>query len=284
MRKFLSGSIVGLALLVMPAWALAQEGAEPVPQPEPATTPAQPTEPAADLPSAEEILKRHVEALGSPEKMKEIKSLRIDGRYVGAPFKFAARLTLWKEAPYQFHLKLVEPAGPTIELGFDKDTGWERQPGVGARYLEGIRLVEMRDTADFWGEANWEDRYLDMKTLGVVQDFNGQKAYAVHVTALSGRQKLLIFSVESGLFLGTRTMTVHPETGEPAEFETVLKPYKEFGGVKIPMGMIQRWVKGAEASVIEYTKVEVNPEEKHDFSPPDDVQAALEPDGDKPGG
>lgn len=285
MRKFMCGSIVALALVVGTGQALAQDDAEPVPPPEPVLPAGEPQPSAADLPPAEEILARSVEAIGTPEKMKEIKSLRIEGRYVGAPFKFAARLTLWKEVPLQFHLKLAEPAGPTIELAFDKDTAWERQPGLGARYMEGIRLLEMRDTADFWGEANWKDRYLEKKTIGIIADFNGQRAYAVHVKALSEREKLLIFSVETGLFLGTRTMTVHPNTGLPTEFETVLAPYKEFHGVKMPMGMTQRWVKSrAEAARIEYTSVEINPEEKHDFSPPDDVQAAEPADGDKSGG
>jgi len=277
MRRFLSGSVLGLTLLGLPALALAQDGADPVPETQPVPAPAEPVE---DLPTADEIFARHVEALGAPEKMKEIKSLRIEGRYVGAPFKFAARLTLWKQAPLQFHLRLAEPAGPTIELAFDKDIGWERQPGLGARLIEGIRRVERRDTADFWGEANWEERYLERETLGVIPSFHGERAYGVHVRAVSGREKLLIFSAESGLFLGTRTMTVHPETGKPAEFETVLKPYKEFNGVKMPMGMTQRWVKGTDSAVIEYTNIEVNPEEKHDFSPPADVQEALPSDGD----
>ncbi len=229
-----------------------------------------------DLPSPEEIFKAHVEAIGGREKMKEIKSRHIDGRYVGRPFKFAARLTLWQEFPNKFHLKLHEPAGETIELAFDGQTGWERQPGIGLREVTGVRLIELRDTADFWGEANWEERYIEMNTLAFIENYNGLDGYGVHVKSLSKREKLLIFSHETGLYIGTRTLTVHPDTGEPTEFETVLAPYKEFGGVKMPMGMIQRYYQQKATTEITYHKVIINAEEKHDFSPPAELQAVID--------
>lgn len=265
-------------VLASSGWAAQPEPAEPETQPEsqpePAVQPDESVTPGSNLPKAEEILERYVEEIGGAEKMKAIKSLRIDGRYTGRPFKFAARLTLWKEHPSQFHLKIAEPAGETIEMAFDKDMGWERQPGVGARPIEGLRLIEMKDTADFWGEANWKERYISVETVGEIADFNGERAYVVHAKSVSGREKMLVFSVESGLYVGTRTLTVHPDTGKPAEYQSVLGPYKEFGGVKMPMGMTQRWVNGEEQVKIEYTKIEVNPEEKHDFSAPDDLQVA----------
>jgi hypothetical protein len=270
--------------LVAPAWAQT-EPAPPAGDPQPVQPEVKPAEPAAPLPEAEDILERYVEAIGGAEKMKEIKSLRIDGRYEGRPFKFAARLTLWKEAPSQFHLKIAEPAGATIEMAFDKDMGWERQPGIGVREIEGLRLVEMKDTADFWGEADWKKRYTSVQTVGLLDNFNGERAYVVHAKAPSDREKMLVFSVESGLYLGTRTLTVHPDTKKPEQYESVLGPYKEFGGVKMPTGMTQRWVEIEGPIVkIEYTNIEVNPEEKHDFGPPDDLEQAPPAEGSTPAG
>lgn len=287
-NKALMSVLLGVVLIGAPVTAAQTEPIQPEPS-QPETVPTEPPlveEPATDaeLPPAEEILNRFIEVIGGKEKMKEIKSLRIDGRYSGRPFKFAARLTLWKEHPNQFHLKIAEPAGETIEMAFDKGDGWERQPGLGARPIEGLRLIEMKDTADFWGEANWEERYVSTQTVGEIANFNGERAYVVHVNAVSGREKMLVFSVESGLYVGTRTLTVHPDTGEPAEYESVLGPYKEFGGVKMPMGMTQRWVNGADSVKIEYTSIEVNPEEKHDFGPPDDLQELPADEGGSKGG
>ncbi len=267
-------------MAVAPTDSVATPEVKPALQPESAAQPEPDASPdnaaEEELPKAEDLFERYVEAIGGREKMKEITSRRVDGRYVGRPFNFAARLTLWQEYPNKFHLKIHEPAGVTIELAFDGKVGWERQPGIGLRLVEGIRLLELRDTADFWGEANWEERYVAMKTLGVVDSFGGQSAYAVHVKTLSGREKLVVFSKETGLYLGTRTMTVSPDTGEPTRFESVLKAYKEFGGVKYPMGMIQRFEGGEDGIKIDYAKVEINSEEKHDFSMPEELRKALE--------
>ncbi|GAB4386872.1 MAG: hypothetical protein Kow0022_17090 [Phycisphaerales bacterium] len=251
----------------------------------PADSPAQPNEvDSAALPSAEEVFRRNAAAIGEPDKVAAVKSIRIDGRYLGRPFTFPARLTIWREYPNKFHLKIQQPAGEVIEIGFDGQRGWERQPGIGLRKVEGIRLFELRDTSDFWGEANWENRYVDFKVLGRTE-FEGVKAVAVHVKALSGREKVLIFSEQSGLYLGSLTKTVHPDSGAPVEFQTVLKPYEEFEGVKIPMGMTQRFKGEEKATEYDYVRVTINPEQKHDFSPPAEILDQYE-DGehDKAGG
>lgn len=224
-----------------------------------------------NLPEPEEVFEAYVEALGGREKMKEITSRRIDGRYVGRPFKFAARLTIWQEFPNKFHVKIQEPAGETIEIGFDGKQGWERQPGIGLRYMEGLRLIELRDSSDFWGEANYKERYVDWSVVGR-SIFQGQKAVGIHVKGVSGREKMLIFSEETGLYLGSRTFTVHPETGEPAEFETVLKEYKDFDGIKFPTGLIQRFRGEENAAEFEYVRITMNPKEKHDFGPPAELR------------
>lgn len=269
-RQHLNTLIAGLGLIASFSSRAAAQVDPPEPKPEVKVT----TD--IDLPSPESLFEKHIEAIGGKEKMKAIKSRRIEGRFVGRPFKFAARLTMWQEYPNKFHLKLHEPAGETIEICFDGETGWERQPGLGLREIKGLRIIELRDTADFWGEANWEDRYLEMNTLAFIENFNGLTGYGVHVKALSGREKLLIFSSDTGLYVGTRTLTVHPDTGKPAEFETVLAPYKAFAGVKLPMGMIQRFYQEKATTEITYHKVEINPEEKHDFSPPAELQKIID--------
>jgi outer membrane lipoprotein-sorting protein len=247
----------------------------PQPQQAAAQDAAPPAEDAAaHLPPAEEIFERYVEAIGGLEKMKKITSRRIDGRYVGRPFTFPARLTVWQEFPNKYHLKIQQPAGETIEICFDGEVGWERMPGLGVRKIEGQRLIELRDTSDFWGEANFEARYVDMKTLGQFA-FSDQQAVGVHVTALTGREKVVVFSLDTGLYLGTRTLTVHPETGKPEQFETVFRKYEDVGGVLWPMGMVQRFKGDEKGTEFDFVKVQVNLEEKHDFGLPAELKDAA---------
>lgn len=260
-----AGVLVAVSTMLC-AGAMAQEGTGEQPAGEPTA--------AANLPTAEQLFEKYVEAIGGREKMKKITSRRIDGRYVGEPFNFPARLTIWQEYPNKFHIKIQQPAGDTIEMAFDGKVAWERQPGIGLRLIEGPRLIEMNDSSAFWGEAAYEDRYLSMKTLGEFE-FGEEKAFAVEATAVSGRVKLIVFSQETGLFLGTRTMTVHPQTGKPQQFETVLRPYEEFEGVKWPLGMIQRFRDDTKQVEQDFVKVQINPEEKHDFGPPEELKKLL---------
>ena len=218
------------------------------------------------------MFESYIEAIGGREAVFKLKSRRMLGTYEGAPFKFPVELKVWADAPDRFHLLISEPAGTKIEMSHDGENAWRRVDSQ-AEWLTGTSFIEMAESADFFGEANYEKRYSEIKVLSAV-NVGGGTAYAVRAVSKSGRPYTHIFSAETGLLLVTRTTiesTVQTDEGpQKAEFEldVVLSEYEEFGGVLYPTVLVQQVVGQQAKTIWRYKEVEVNVDDDHDFGAP----------------
>ncbi|MFI4898044.1 MAG: hypothetical protein ACIARR_09480, partial [Phycisphaerales bacterium JB059] len=219
--------------------------------------------------SADELFERHIEAIGGRDAVFAQTSRRITGIYEGPPFDFAVRLTIWQDAPDNFHLRLAEPAGASMDIGYDGETGWRYVSGSSAQALSGQDLTELRQTADFYGEANYKERYPRRQTFRqtTVAD---RSVYLVAVQTEDGREIVVMFDVESGLFAGTRTKFVDP-AGATREMISLISEYEDAGGVLYPR-RIEQLIGGLEKRIVyKYRTVEVNVDnDNHDYSMPSD--------------
>lgn len=224
---------------------------------------------AQELPTADELFERHIEAIGGRDAVFAQTSRRISGIYTGPPFEFPVRLTIWQDAPNRFHLRLAEPAGATMDVGFDGKTGWRAVSGASAQKLEGQDLAELRQTADFYGEANYSVRYPERQTVGTAT-LGDKSVYVVAVKTIDGRELFVMFDTETGLFTGTRSKFADP-SGAVREMISVISEYEDAGGVLYPR-RIEQLIGGLEKRITyEYRKVEVDvPDDGHDYSMPGD--------------
>lgn len=253
--------LIALALsvpLAGHAWAQEDTGTAQAEQPETK---------AEELPSADELFERHIEAIGGREAVFAQTSRRISGIYEGPPFDFAVRLTIWQDAPDRFHLRLAEPAGATMDIGYDGEVGWRHVSGSSAQALTGQDLSELRQTADFYGEANYKDRYPQRQTFRKTT-IADREVYLVAVKTVDEREIVVMFDVESGLFSGTRTKFVDP-AGAVREMISLISEYEDAGGVLYPR-RIEQLIGGLEKRITyQYRSVELNVDNSdHDYSMP----------------
>ncbi len=212
----------------------------------------------ASLPTADEIFEKHIEAIGGREAIFAQTSRRISGVYEGPPFAFPVRLTLWQDAPDRFHLRLAEPAGATMDIGYDGQTGWRQVSGSNAAEMTGQDLAELRQTADFFGESNYKQRYTTRQTVGAAT-LAGRSVYVVGVVTPDKRDMYVMFDMETGLFTGTRTKFVDP-AGATREMISIVSEYEDAGGVLYPR-RIEQLIGGLEERITYvYRKVEVDAE------------------------
>lgn len=270
------GSVLVLGLAAAAAMAV---------QPEPVN--AEPaTSPAEELPSAESVFERHIEQIGGVDAVSSITRRRISGILEEKPSGRIARLKMWQDTPNKLHVQISEALGATTDKVYDGETAWERVGSGVSVTLSADETAQLADTSYFNGEADFRAKYSEFETTNIV-DFQGEAAHLVEAVTRNGKTHHLLFSVETGLCMGTRTMIMLGD--RPITLEVTLHDYKAVGGVKFPMKQRQVYigvVKAADGSleqkvmgsaVIEFTSVEVNTMDTHDYAAPPGTKPRPEP-------
>ncbi len=225
--------------------------------------------PSSELPKAEDLFELYIKNIGGHDKVFAQENRRITGVFDGAPFKFAARLTTWLEAPDKLRTKIAEPAGRVIEIGYDGEQAWRRIDGGKVVVLDGTQADSLRDAADFYGQANYKDRYVSTQTVGVGELLE-RTVYIVKAVWPSGTTEHVLFDRESGLYVGVQYRVPVGE-GEFRDILTIVDAYKDFEGVKYPTRITQMTSDGEIQAVYDYRDVSVDVDDGFDdYAPPSD--------------
>lgn len=222
---------IALALfaLALPANAQDSDGA-----PTPPPTPARDAN-AAQLPQATMLFERHASTVGGMEALDAFDSRLLTGSFKGAD-GMSAFVTMYYEKPERFAVVLEIPGMGTINTVYDGEIGW-RQVGANVQLVEGPELVDLIESADYYGEVNWKSRYRNIRTVEVGA-LEGVQTYRVAYESVLGKRGFHFFNDETGLFVGTQT-TAAMEQGQQAIF-VQFDDFEEHDGILMPMKIIQQ--------------------------------------------
>lgn len=176
------------------------------------------------LPEGADLFARHVQAIGGDAALRaernrvakfkqEVKSPR--GTMNGV-------VTVSRIAPSKLYLIVDFPGAFTVETWCDGENAWQNHSHTGAKRFTGDQLAAIKRDADFLGEADYKNRYREMKTLERTT-FAERPAYAVKVVPSSGAESTAYFDAEKGFLIGFRTL----DGGK--ERTTTFSDYKQFG-------------------------------------------------------
>jgi hypothetical protein len=213
---------------------------------------------AAQTPSVDEIVARHVEARGGREALAAVRTLRMAGRAFAGPGREAI-----------VRREIARPGRIRTEFVFQGTTGiyvWDGSQGARVSPLDGILdaqpLTEdgaalSAEQADFEGPlVDWKAKGHRVERVGTA-DLPGGPAHELAVTLKSGVVRHLWIDAATGQLVrseSTRTLRGHPLT-----FETVFGDYQATNGVRFARS-IETGVKGRPARLrIAVETVEVNP-------------------------
>lgn len=232
----------------------------------PAVLPAQP------LPSAADLIARHITAIGGAEAFKSLTSIRQVGVMEMPSMGLSAQAENISAAPNKMAMKANIAGVGEIASGTNGEVAWQLNPLQGPRLLEAQELADAREAADFYGNLLLAaDRFSKMETVGIT-DFAGEKAYRVKLTRkATGRESTQYFSTTSGLLIGSEA------TQESAMGSTtmtmVLTDYKDFGGRKFPTR--SEAMVGPSKIVLTIREVSVNDVPDAAFAVPDAVKSLI---------
>jgi len=191
----------------------------------------------AALPTAKEIIARHVEGIGGAAAWKAIKSMRAVGTFALTAQGMSGSLDLMTARPARMRLRITLEGVGKIESGYDGKIGWTIDPISGPAVLAGRELTEMADDSSFDGVLYGPEFIKEFVPVSR-EDFARTPAIKVKVTLQSGTEQFEYFDAATGLYLGFEGTRATPMGNVPTT--EILSNYKPFGKVKLPTTIRQR--------------------------------------------
>jgi hypothetical protein len=243
---------------ILAAPALAQETATA-----PATdAPAADAAAQAPLPSAEEILKKNVDARGGEAALRRHQHMTQKGTFAMPGMGLEGSMTIKISSPTYSLVTIEAPGLGVIAQGYDGTVGWSDNPMTGPMLTTGKELELTKLQSDLHADLDPMKHFEKVEVVGR-EDFAGEPCYKVKMTTASGIEMNNFFSVATGLMVGSSGNLPTP-MGD-AFVEVVVADYKEFDGLLYPTMTTQKAM-GAE-QVLTITEM--------DFSPIDPAVYAL---------
>lgn len=184
------------------------------------------------LPSATDVVAKHVAAIGGKDAILKITSMKQTGAMEITAAGMTAELELVSVAPNKQAMKMSLAGLGELLTGTDGTVAWSVNPMQGARLLEGKELAQIKEQADFAASMLFApERYASMTTEALV-DYAGEKAYKVKMVRKdTNNESWQYFSVATGLLIGGEA-TVVSEMGTLTT-SSVVSEYKQFGPLKV---------------------------------------------------
>ena len=242
-------------------------GAPPPPSGQPQASPS----PRPAGPSADDILNKHLQAIGGPASIDKMKTLIMRGTYAGANGE-KLNYEVQMAAPDKFYINVTTSQG-TIERGFDGSVGWEKGPR-GVNELAAAVLDDLKATFLFYRNLKLKEQFPQTRVSG--REKIGDRSTII-VTGRTADKKVerLYFDAESGLLLRRISYTQTMVGVIPYQID--FEDYRDVDGVKLPFTVRVSAVEvGNPVSTRTYTEIKLN-------APIDDVKfkmpAATKPSG-----
>ena len=226
---------------------------------------------AQDLPDADTLIERYVEAIGGRDAHMAPASVRFTGTLSIPAMRLSGSFELLQIPDVGSRMSSALPAVGEFMVGFDGEVGWSMDMLTGPQLMEGEELEHMAERA--LAAASFRDRSLvpERETVGILELSEGQ-CYRVRLLWRSGRETFDCYHRESGLLLRSEDVQV-TEIGKIPSV-TDYSDYREFHGMTLPARLVQSTM-GIE-QVLEIENVTVDDADVDALTPPAQIQTLLE--------
>jgi len=194
--KIVAAALIAVGSVGGVAWA--QD--EPVPAPE---------TPAADLPKAEELFAKNVEASGGEAAIRATTSRLVLGR-LDAPGGRKAKVTIATAAPDKVRVTQMFIPDGDVEQGYNGTTGWRNDFGKVTIVTAPEELNALKESAAFYRDLDYKTFYTEAETVEKLE-WEGKSAYKVRYVTATGAKGFQFFDADSGLMYGNVSIKDMPE-------------------------------------------------------------------------
>lgn len=212
---------------------------------------------ADDLKTADEIIAKHIEAIGGRKKLDAVKTAKMSGKMV-MQGGMEAPLAIEFKQPNKVRVEFTFQ-GMTGVQAFDGETGWFVMPFMGKTDPEKMPpdlVEEIEDQADFAGPlVDYKKKGHEVELVGK-DEVEGSDVYKLKVTKKSGNVEYHFLDAE--YFLTIQMKGKRKIQGTEIEFEVLSGDYKDVDGLMLAHSIEQRMVGGMGGATMVFEKVELN--------------------------
>jgi hypothetical protein len=231
--------------------------------------------------TADELVSKNIQAKGGLDKIRAIKSVRIQGKLSGGG-GFTAATTQENQRPNLLR-ETFSLQGMTAIQAYDGATGWQIQPFGGHKDPE---LMGEDDLRDLLLDADFDGPLVDYKEKGNTVEYlghdvvDGDDALRLKVTQKNG--DIIYYYLDPDTSLEIRKEVTEFIRGSVRESVVEYGSYKPVAGVMYPFSISQGSKANPAAQTTTIERIEVNmPIASTDFAVPPSLKQAGKTDADK---
>jgi carboxyl-terminal processing protease len=200
----------------------------------PKTTPGNPPPPVSrefelprrpafvSTPEAEQIMERHIQAVGGREALERLKS-RVSIGVCSLPLQsITGKVTIAEEAPDKRSMEVNIPDMGVMKFVYDGQRGWMQHPLMGFMQIEEPMLSSLRREYAFYRMTRYKELFARIDYKGARDTAQG-RVNVIELTSPEGYPEEMHFDVKSGLLV----------YGSGTQFGD----YRQVGEVKVPFVM-----------------------------------------------
>jgi hypothetical protein len=227
---------------------------------------------ADDLPKAETILDKYIEATGGKAAYEKLHSSMTVGSMDFGASGIKGTVRAWHAAPDKSLMETELQGVGKLRDGYDGNVAWSYSPVQGPRVKEGEEKAEAARQARFNPELHWRELYSAAETAGI-ETVGGKRCYKLVLTPRTGAPVTRYYDRDSNLLVKAE-MTAKTPMGE-VPVELVVSDYRKEGEILSPHKVTQSAL--GQQFTITLQKVEYNIEiPKETFDPPPEIRALLD--------
>ena len=214
---------------------------------------------AAGAETADDVISKHIQAMGGLEKIKSVKTLRMTGKMVMGQ-GMEAPITIETARPNKLRVEFSFQGMIGVQA-FDGSKGWQVMPFMGKTEPEELpadQVEQMKEQADIDGLlVDYKEKGSTLEYLGK-GDLEGTPVEKIKLTKKNG--DVVTYFIDAESYLVLKQAAKISMMGQQVEGETVLGDYKQVDGITFPFSMESKAVGAPAGMVMSFEKIEVNPE------------------------
>jgi outer membrane lipoprotein-sorting protein len=209
------------------------------------------------VPTFDQLLTKHYEALGGLEVIKSVQSRRLTGRMTIGP-GMEAPMTVQFKRPMKLRLDFTVQ-GMTGSQAFDGETAWMMMPFLGQTAPSKLPAGEAENLirqAEFDGPlVDWKEKGHQVELIGEAQ-FEGKDTYKLKIVERNGTVVFHHLDRVSFLTVGQEGKVV--TQGAEVDFKSIIRDYRRVGDMLLPHSFENRQAGVDQVQKITFDKIELN--------------------------
>lgn len=190
---------------------------------------------SGSLPAVDDVLKRHVEAMGGEAAINRVTSRVITGTVDVTGISRGGNFETHALAPNKMLTVIQAHPMGTIKIGFNGKNGWYLSSGT-VRAMKGAELATLQRESDFYSPLRIKNNFAKVMLAGMSK-IGYRDVYVLDLQPLSGPAERLYLDAQTCLPVRINTVRTVGRVSEPVEI--YFDDWRDFDGVKYPFSTTQ---------------------------------------------